>query len=292
MSVEERDPHSGYKTTGHEWNGIKELNTPVPRPVYFFLIVTIAFSVAYWVLMPAWPTGLSYTKGLLGIDQRNIVDRDVAEGLAARAAWVDVMDQMPLDTALADPEIMAHVQNTAPALFGDNCAVCHGQNGQGMPGFPNLRDDVWLWGGSPQAVNETMRIGVNSGHAESRISQMPAFGRDQMLPPEDISAVVVYVASLSQARDSATSESSVERGSQVFSTNCASCHGVRGEGNQQLGAPSLIDNEWLYGGDSATIFKSVWYGRQGQMPSWDGRLSSTDRRLLTLYLLDKQKRGQ
>jgi len=291
MSVDERDPHSGYKTTGHEWNGIKELNTPVPRPVYFFLIATFLFAVVYWVLMPAWPTGLSYTKGLLGLDQQTSVEEEVAAAAAARAPWMNALVATPYEQALRDPALMARVRDTGATLFGDNCAVCHGANGAGAPGYPNLRDDIWIWGGTPDAIAETLRVGVNSGHADAHVSQMMAFGRDQMLPQQDVQAVVAYVRSLSEARAPAPS-ATLTRGADVFTNTCASCHGARGEGNQQVGAPSLIDHDWLYGGDQEAIFQTIWRGRQGQMPAWEGRLSVAERRLMTLYLLDQQRRGE
>ncbi len=288
MSVDERDPHTGYKTTGHEWNGIKELNTPVPRPVYFFLIAAFLFSVVYWVLMPAWPTGLSFTKGLLGIDQRTTVERTVADAAAARAVWTRAVETTPFEQALADPVLMTHVRDTASTLFGDNCSACHGARGEGAPGFPNLRDNIWIWGGAPETIDETIRVGVNSGHADSRTSQMLAFGRDQMLPQEDLRAVIAYVRSLSSAR-TPPATASLTRGAEVFANTCASCHGVRGEGNQTLGAPDLTDADWLYGGDAETVFNTVFHGRQGQMPAWEGRLSPAERRMLTLYLLDRQR---
>lgn len=290
MSVDERDPHSGYKTTGHDWNGIKELNTPVPRPVYFFLIAAFLFSVVYWVLMPAWPTGLSYTKGLLGIDQQTTVEREVARAAAERAPWMEAIVRMPLEEALSDPALMTHVRATGATLFGDNCAVCHGQQGAGASGYPNLRDDIWIWGGAPDVIAETLRVGVNSGHADARISQMPAFGRDQLLPQEDVRAVVAYVQSLSEPRASA-SATALTRGAEVFATTCASCHGARGEGMPSVGAPDLTDNEWLYSDDADAIFSGVWQGHQGVMPAWEGRLSPQQRRLLTLYLLDQQGRA-
>lgn len=316
MSVDERDPFSGYKTTGHEWNGIKELNTPVPRPVYFFLAAAFLFSVVYWVLMPAWPTGLSYTKGLLGVDQRTTVEREVVQAAAERAPWTDALSQTPYAQALADPALMAHVRDTGPALFGDNCAACHGQSGAGARGYPNLRDSIWLWGGAPDTIAETIRVGVNSGHAEGHVSQMPAFGRDGMLSQGDIDAVIAYVRSLPRtpiatpiatptAAPDATASTTTpgetpiatpsvapSRGAAVFASTCASCHGANGEGSQQIGAPSLIDDDWIYGGDGETIFQTVWNGRQGHMPAWEGRLSDTDRRLLTLYLLDRQQRSR
>ncbi len=288
MSVEERDPHSGYKTTGHEWNGIKELNTPVPRPVWFFLISAVLFSVVYWVLMPAWPMGRTFTKGLLGVDQRATVEQSVARAEAARADWTGALETTPFETALADVVLMARVRDTAPALFADNCAVCHGAGGQGARGYPSLRDDVWVWGGAPETIAETIRVGVNSGHPDTRISQMAAYGRDRMLPQEDVRAVVSYVRALSAERPPPPSRT-LTRGAEVFSATCATCHGERGEGNQSVGAPDLTDDEWLYAGDPDTVFETVWHGRQGQMPAWERRLSLAQRRMLTLYLLDLQR---
>lgn len=288
MAVEERDPHTGYKTTGHEWNGIKELNAPVPRPVYFFLILAVLVSIVYWVLMPAWPTGRSYTKGLLGEDQRATVERQVAEAAAARAPWVDQLLATPIESALVDPTLMARVRDTAPTLFGDNCAMCHGADARGARGYPNLRDGVWIWGGAPEEIAETLRVGVNAAHASTRVSQMPAFGREQLLPYSDVRAAATYVHSLSHPHTSA-SRAVLARGQEVFASTCAVCHGETGRGVRAVGGPDLTDGDWLYGGDEETIFASVSGGRHGTMPAWETRLSEADRRLLALYILDLQE---
>ena len=168
MAVEERDPHTGYMTTGHEWNGIKELNTPVPRPVYFFLIVTALFSVVYWVLMPAWPLGVTYTKGLLGIDQRNTVTESLKQAALERSVWTKRIEAESFKEIQADPRLMEIVRQTGRTLFGDNCAACHGSNAQGGHGFPNLTTASWLWGGDPESIAETIRVGINSAHPQTR----------------------------------------------------------------------------------------------------------------------------
>src|SRR5215472_5265216 len=126
MAVEERDPYTGHMTTSHEWNGIKELNTRVPRAVYFFLAVTATFSVIYWLLMPAWPLGWSYTKGLLGIDQREAVTEALQQAAAARAPWTKRIETQSFAEIEADPDLMRDVRETGHRLFGDNCAACHG----------------------------------------------------------------------------------------------------------------------------------------------------------------------
>ena len=197
MAVEERDPHTGYLTTGHEWNGITELNTPVPRAVYFFLIVTIFFSVIYWALMPSWPLGSTYTKGLLGIDQRTSVGDALKQAALDRAVWTDQIDKESFEQIQSNPRLMEFVRQTGRTLFGDNCAPCHGRTAKGSKGFPNLTTSSWLWGGKPEDIFNTIRVGINSAHKDTHVSQMPAFGRDQILPRADVSKVASFVYSLS-----------------------------------------------------------------------------------------------
>src|SRR5215510_2075942 len=197
MAVDERDPHTGYTTTGHEWNGIKELNTPVPRVVYFFLIVTALFSVVYWVLMPAWPLGLTYTKGLLGIDQRTTVTEALKQAALEREVWTRRIGTESYQAIQNDPKLMTIVRQTGRTLFGDNCAACHGFDAKGGKGFPNLTTSSWLWGGDPETIAETIRVGINSAHPNTRAGQMLAFGRDRILQPDEVDNVVDYVQSLS-----------------------------------------------------------------------------------------------
>jgi len=288
MSVGERDEHAGYLTTGHEWNGIKELNTPVPRAVYFFLILTFVFSVGYWVLMPAWPLGTTYTRGLLGLDQRDIVRASLKEATLERAAWNKQIETQSFADIQANAQLMTIVRQTGRVLFRDNCAACHGIDAKGGPGFPNLTAGSWLWGGDPQAIAETIRVGINSGHPNTRTSQMLAFGRDQLLSPADISKVAAYVRTLSNP--SATQDAKpgdVEAGKTIFAANCATCHNDDGKGKPDVGAPNIADGFWIYGGDLQSIANTISGGRQGQMPAWEGRLSPLDRKILALYVADQ-----
>lgn len=163
MAKEERDPHTGYLTTGHEWNGIIELNTPVPRVIYFFLGATVLFSVVYWILMPTWPLVTTYTKGLLGEDQRQVVTQAVKQAALDRSEWSDRIEKESFADIAKDPRLMDVVRETGRTLFGDNCAACHGRNAQGGKGFPNLTTHSWLWGGSPEAIAETIRVGIELG---------------------------------------------------------------------------------------------------------------------------------
>lgn len=290
MAVGERDPHTGHMTTGHEWNGIKELNTPVPRPVYFFLAAAFAFSVVYWLLMPAWPTAVTYTKGLLGIDQRAVVADSLRQAAAERAAWAERIAASEYGAIQADEDLMRTVRQTGKALFGDNCAVCHGVDAHGGKGFPDLASGAWLWGGDPETVAETLRVGINSTHPDTRVAQMLAFGKDQMLPRDDIADVVAYVQSLSGSAIASGDEApKAAVGKEIFAENCASCHGETAKGSKDLGAPDLTDDIWLYGGDRQSIAATVFGGRQGHMPSWEARLSPLDRKILTLYILDLEQ---
>ncbi|QPC95239.1 cytochrome-c oxidase, cbb3-type subunit III [Mesorhizobium sp. INR15] len=289
----ERDPVTGQVTTGHEWNGIKELYTPVPRIVFFFLAVTILFAVCYWVLMPAWPLGRTYTKGLLGVDQKTSVDRLVKDATLERSAWTQKIDQMDFAAIQADPEMMKIVGETGHTLFGDNCAACHGTKATGGPGFPNLTAGVWLWGGAPETIFETLRIGINSTHPETRTSQMLAFGREGVLDSNQLADVVTYVRSLGGTTDGRGADpQSIAAGQEVFKQNCVACHGDDAKGKLDLGTPDLTDSNWIYGGDLQSVTTTVFDGRQGIMPTWEQRLTATQRKILALYVLSLREEGQ
>jgi len=287
MSVKERDPLSGHETTGHEWNGITELNTRVPRAVWFFIIVTHVWALIVWILLPAWPLVTTYTKGILGVDQRMEVEEDVADAEVARADWTVRLEQKSAAEIAEDPDLLKRVNDTAHALFGDNCAGCHGRDGAGGPGFPSLVDEAWLWGGDPQTVMETLRVGINATHSETRYAQMLAFGRDGMLTRDEIRTVVDYVQSLSGTGASAATGV----GAELYADNCASCHGETGEGIMDLGAPDLTDSFWIYGGDDEAMFDTIWGGRQGWMPAWENRLTEVERKALTVYLMQLGQEG-
>lgn len=287
MALGERDKFTGHMTTGHEWNGIKELNTPVPRVIWIFLISTALFAITWTVLMPSWPGIHGYFRGLLGVDQRISVAETVAQGALDRAAWSARIGEEDFVAIQADPGLMTIVRDTGKALFGDNCAACHGIGGTGNPGFPNIAAAPTMWGDTPETIMETIRVGINSSHPETRYAQMLAFGRDQMLDRAQIDTVVSYVQGLSDpALAAATDASVLAEGATLFADNCAGCHGVDAKGMVDSGAPNLTDAYWTYGGDRATIRHTVYNGRQGQMPTWEKRLSPLDIKLLTLYVLD------
>ncbi len=284
MNEEERDPVSGERLTGHEWNGIKELDTPVPRGVLIFLIVTHIVAVVFWVIAPAWPLGNTYTRGLLGIDQRRTVEQEVVESKNQRAAWVSRIETSSYAEIQADPQLMAIVASTGRQLYGDNCAACHGVSGKAQANYPDLTDDDWLWGGGVERIAETISVGVNAAHPGSRIAEMPRFGVDDMLPREDINTAAAFVFSLSNPDLSTASAETIETGRAVFQANCATCHGEDARGKSEVGAPNLTDQYWLYGGALDTIIATIHGGRRGHMPTWDERLSPAEIRILALYV--------
>ena len=276
----ERDPVSGYKTTGHNWNGITELNSPVPRAVWAFMLVSHVAALIILVLMPAIPLGRSYTKGLLGLESGQMVDAAVAVAKGARAPFVDAIKGKDFQSLQADAVLKPFIMTTGATLFGDNCAACHGAKGIGNVGFPVLRDRDWLWGDAPDTIYETLRVGINSPHPDTRYAQMPAFGRDELLTKTQIETLVQYVIGLSTPGYLATPEVTT-----LFMDNCASCHGEGGVGNIEVGAPKLTDTIWQYGGSAEAIRTTLRLGRQGQMPAWEDRLDEADRKILTLYVL-------
>ena len=282
MSVRERDPLTGHETTGHEWDGITELNTRVPRAIWWAIGITHLWALIVWILLPTWPLVTTYTKGILGIDDRERVEEDVRDLRLSRADWVDAIEKRSFDEIRADPGLMEIVSQTGPVLFTDNCSGCHGAEAQGGPGFPSLTDLDWLWGGDEDAIMETLRVGINAPHPETRVAQMMAFGRDGILTRDQVRTVVDYVMSLSVGSE--VDPDRLAEGAGLFADNCAACHGEDAKGLREMGAPNLTDDIWLYGGDADALFHTVHNGRQGWMPAWEDRMSLADRKILTLYL--------
>ncbi|MEJ0027127.1 MAG: cytochrome-c oxidase, cbb3-type subunit III [Rhizomicrobium sp.] len=277
----EVDQVSGTETTGHEWDGIKELNTPLPRWWLGLFFVCIAWAVVYWIFMPAWPGIYGYTHGVLNRSQRDVVTGEVAALKAARLAKDRELAHASLAQIQANPDLLQFALAEGRATFGDNCAACHGSGGQGAHGYPNLNDDAWLWGGRLADLQHTITVGVRSTSPDTRQSQMPAFGRDGMLKPEQIDDLTEYVVHLSGR---AADAHAVGRGAKLFADNCAMCHGPAGKGNREMGAPNLTDNEWLYGPKREDIRDQIWNGHGGVMPTWGGRLSPEEIKALAVYV--------
>lgn len=278
----EKDEITGKPTTGHEWNGIRELDTPVPRPIRVWLWGSIAVCVPLWLLYPAWPYVTDYTRGALDYSSRNVVTDAVAQGQAQRDAAFAPFQTKDVTELANDPALRPVYEPSIRVLYQDRCAACHGRELTGQRGFPNLTDDHWLWSGDPAEIEYTLQVGINADHPDTRYAEMPAFGRDGMLPQSDIEDVAEYVLSLSGP---AEDETAADRGAAVFADNCAGCHNDEGAGGFGIGAPSLADDVWIYGGTRPDILETLKNGRGGVMPSWSGRLSAAEIRMLTLYVL-------
>jgi cytochrome c oxidase cbb3-type subunit 3 len=271
------------ETTGHEWDGIRELNKPLPKWWLWTFYATIVWAIGYWLLMPSWPLVAGYTKGLLGYSQREAVSEQLDAAKAAKAEFRQKIAASDLAAINANPGLLGFALAGGEAAFGDNCAPCHGRGAQGAFGYPNLRDDSWLWGGTLDAIHQTITHGIRANDPETRSpgAQMPAFGATGVLTEPQIADVDEFVLSLSGRADD---KEAAERGSKIFAATCAPCHGPEGKGNQAIGAPDLTDELWLYAGDKATIANTIRGGRGGVMPAWGGRLDPETIKELAIYV--------
>jgi cytochrome c oxidase cbb3-type subunit III len=281
MSTREIDELSGTETTGHEWDGIKELNTPLPRWWLWTFYACIVFAIGYAIAYPAIPLISSATPGLLGYSSRAQLADSVETADMARADLVaEIAEASPADI-VANEELARFARAAGRSAFLVNCSQCHGTGAQGAPGYPNLNDDEWIWGGTPDQIYTTIAHGVRfDGDDNTHRSAMPAFGREAMLERDDIRAVATYVVALSGNPDVVASD----RGKEVYSTSCIACHGADGQGTTPLGAPALANGIWLYGGEIDDVVAQVTDPRHGVMPAWAGRLSDTTIKQLAVYV--------
>lgn len=277
----EKDSVSGTDTTGHEWDGIKELDTPMPRWWLWTFYACIVWAIGYWILMPAWPLVSDYTTGYLDYSSRGNLETELAAVATARAEVTKKLVEADLTTVKDDQELYQFALSGGRSHFAVNCSQCHGSGAQGFPGFPNLNDDDWLWGGSVEAIYETVKYGIRSDHDDTRTGEMPAFVTDEILEKDQVRDVAEYVLSLSQ--DGRDAESAI-RGKGVFMAECAACHGENAKGLNELGAPDLTDAIWFYGGEKETIVRTISKGRANVMPAWATRLDDAVVRQITLYV--------
>lgn len=290
MSYNNNDDKKEVGTTGHSWDGIEELNNPLPRWWVWCFYLTIIWGVGYMIAYPAWPLINGATKGVLGYSTRGEVAEDIARVDAANADILARLTEVDLNTIRDDPELHGFAVNAGASIFAANCSQCHGRGAAGVQagGYPNLLDDDWLWGGEIEQIAYTVTHGIrNEQSLDSRYSQMPAFGKDGLLETSDIDALVQHVLAISgQEHDAAMATT----GAELFYDNCAACHGDMGEGMVDLGAPNLSDAIWLYGGDAETIYVSIYDARFGVMPAWSedyraaGGLSAAEVNAVSAYV--------
>ena len=286
MSEKHIDQETGTETTGHEWDGIRELDNPLPRWWLWIFYACIAWSVVYWVLMPAWPAppGIQvFTEVAIGNSERVNVAEDMNALQSSRSDhFAQLQAAGSYDAIEADPALFRFALAAGQSNFANFCATCHGAGAQGFTGYPNLNDDVWLWGGSFDDIRTTLQYGIRSDHAETRYSQMPAFGADGLLSREEIRNVRDYVLSLSGG--TGFDAAALNAGAEIFASQCVSCHGDQGQGDRTQGAPNLTDAIWLYGGSPEQVENTIWRGPFGVMPAWEGRLNDPTITALATYV--------
>ncbi|MFH1796396.1 MAG: cytochrome-c oxidase, cbb3-type subunit III [Pseudomonadota bacterium] len=280
MSEKHIDELSGIETTGHEWDGIKELNNPLPRWWVWTFYATIVWALAYTIFYPAWPMLSSATTGVLGYSSRNDVKAELAAAVAAKGEMAAAVAAKPIDEILADENLRTFAIAAGAAAFKVNCVQCHGSGAAGSPGYPNLNDDEWLWGGKPEDILTTISHGIRFASDDAtRFSEMPPFG--DTLDKDQIAQAAAYVVSLS---GTPANPSLVEGGKTVFTENCAACHGEDAKGLRDFGAPNLTDAIWLRGSGEAAITAQISAPKHGIMPAWAGRLGESTVKELTVYV--------
>ncbi|HEY9013140.1 MAG TPA: cytochrome-c oxidase, cbb3-type subunit III [Devosia sp.] len=281
MTDKHIDETTGTATTGHEWDGIKELNTPLPRWWLWTFYGTIVWAIAYTIAFPAWPMISSATTGLLGYSSRAALDTDLAAAQAAQGDLVAQVAATPVADILTDENLRRFASAGGKSLFKVYCSQCHGTGATGSTGYPNLNDDEWVWGGSIDEIYTTITHGSRSPtDPDTHYNIMPNFGADGTLSSEQIDVVARQVASLSGIEGGLASD----EGAQLFAENCAACHGETGEGMIEVGGPSLNDQIWLYQGTLDALKAQITAPRHGVMPAWGTRLGDTAVKELAVYV--------
>ena len=279
MANKRIDEPTGTQTVGHEWDGIEELDTPMPRWWLWTLYATIVWGIVYVILYPAWPLLRTGTEGVLGWSSRGQLAREMGAEEGRRAPLLNAMSRIPIERLPEDSQLMRAAIDGGRAAFRVNCVQCHGAGAAGGNGYPNLNDDDWLWGGDLKAIEYTLEHGIRQpGIETTRSSMMPAFGRDGLLTGAEISTVADQVLSFS-GKGKATPAGAV-----LYENNCASCHGARGEGMREFGAPNLADAIWLFGKGKDGVVAQIDNPRMGVMPAWGNRLDPVTVKMLAAYV--------
>jgi cytochrome c oxidase cbb3-type subunit 3 len=277
----EKDAVTGRDTTGHEWDGIKELNNPLPKWWLYVLYATIVWAAVWVVLYPSIPYGSGYFHGLLGYSQRKTVDQDVAAVAAQRAGAMAKIQTLSFADIRKDPQLLAVAETAGRITFANNCQPCHGAGGGGQPGYPALAAGDWMWGGTLEAIQQTVTHGIRSGDPDARNSLMPRFGVDGMLKPEQIQQLADYVMTLFGKPEAGKD---VALGKALFAANCVVCHGDAGQGNREVGGPRLAAHIHLRANTREDVVAQVTNPHMGVMPNWNARLDPATIKSVTLYV--------
>ena len=302
MANVERDPITGTETTGHEWDGIKELNNPLPKWWVYVFIISIVWSIVWYVLYPSFPLVLGngmmdregdgqavevVLTGIEGYSSRQELETAMVDLKQMRQdTWLSKMEGKSLDQIAADTELRAYARRGGEVVFKENCAPCHQSGGAGEPvqGYPNLTDNEWIFGGTLDEIKQTVTHGVRwPTDDETRVGEMLSYAGNDTFSDEEKTQVAEYVISLSNGSPAAGSP-----GEQLFLDNCAACHMDDGSGNPDLASPPLNNQNWTYQpqgeGSVAAILAQMNGPRHGQMPAWGERLNETEINQVVLYI--------
>lgn len=278
----EIDEISGVETTQHEWDGIKELNNPLPRSWLWGLYGTILFAIGYTIVYPAWPGLTTHTKGIWNWSSRGEFAQEMSAVEASRQELGNLLVNTELEDVSADSDLLQFAVNGGKSAFKVYCSQCHGSGANGGTIYPSLIDDDWIWGGTLEDIYITLQHGIRyETEDDTRLSEMPRYGADELLERNEILDVAWYVRKISSQEFDAEAAT---RGQEIFIDNCAACHGDNGEGIRELGAPNLSDAIWFYGNSHEQIIAQVSAPKQGVMPGWADRLSEVSIRQLTHYV--------
>ncbi len=277
MANKRIDQPTGTQTVGHEWDGIEELDTPLPRWWLWSFYLTILFSLGYVIAFPAWPLIRSGTEGVLGWSSRGELAKEITAADAARQSVRERIAAIDLDKLPANPAVLRQAVAGGAAAFKVNCVQCHGSGAAGGQGYPNLNDDDWLWGGDLGSIHATLEHGIREpGNDRTRTSMMPGF--EGALDNAQVAGLADHVLSFTGKGRSTPASA------QLYADNCSVCHGSSGEGSRAIGAPRLNDAIWLYGGTAEAIARQILKPRMGVMPSWSGRLDPVTIKMLAAYV--------
>lgn len=282
MADHEIDEATGVETVGHEWDGIKELNNPLPRWWLWTFYLTIVFSIGYMIYYPAIPLLEAATPGISGQTNRSALKAEMAEADAAKAGILKQIAESDLETIRSTDALSRFAVAGGSSAFKVYCSQCHGSGAQGGPGYPNLNDDDWIWGGDLDAIYVSIKHGIrNDENDDARDSLMPSFGADEVLETEEIRHVVQYVLKVSGQDHDAERAA---QGAELFSDNCAACHGENAAGDTEIGAPNLADAISLYGNNAERLEAQIYQPQHGVMPAWQSRLSDETIKQLAVYV--------
>jgi len=279
MANKRIDQPTGTPTVGHEWDGIEELDTPLPRWWLWTFYLTIAFAIGYVVAYPALPVISRGTEGMLGWTSRGDLAKEMSLADQARVSVGERLAAIDVEKLAGNEALMQQARAGGAAAFRVNCVQCHGSGAGGNHelGYPNLNDDDWLWGGDLKAIEYTISHGVRQADDDDeRQSEMPPFAG--MFTNAQLTALVNHVRSLSGLEKGDT------QGAQVFAENCSVCHGSNGQGDRSIGAPRLNDAVWLRGSSAQAIRSQILKPKMGAMPAWSKRLDPVTVKMLTAYV--------